>query len=46
MILAKAWNKSGSTYELTEQRLQNNEVYMVERSASLVDVGRRPLIYM
>jgi len=39
MILAKAWNKSGSTHEVTEQRLKNNEVYKVKRSASLVDDG-------
>jgi len=39
MILAKAWNKSGSTHKVTEQRLQNNKVYMVEKSASLVDDG-------
>jgi len=39
MILAKAWNASSSANEGIEQRLQNNEVYMVERSASLVDDG-------
>jgi len=36
-LLAKAWNKSDVTQEVTGQRLKNNEVYRVESSASLVD---------
>jgi len=33
MLLVKAWNKSDVTQEVTGQRLKNNEVYRVERSA-------------
>jgi len=39
MLLAKAWNKSEATQEVTGQRLKNNEVYRVESRASLVDDG-------
>jgi len=40
MILAKAWNVSGATHEVTKQKPQNNKLYMVEKSASpLVDDG-------
>jgi len=31
MILAKAWNKSVSMLDVTKPRLQNNEVYRVEK---------------
>jgi len=39
MILAKAWNKSVSTLDVAKPRLQNNEVYRVDMSVSLVDDG-------
>jgi len=37
--LANAWNKSVPTLGVTEQKLQNNDVDRVDRSASLVDDG-------